>query len=179
MNKELFSSSIPIIGQDQTKYVKIWNRYVQSEVHLLLGADGEYDQKLMKKYNRRKSFFLYRWLTKETKALKNLDDQALKEAERLEEPLIKYLLHKESSILKIQVPGDRIDHHEQKKTEGTHAYKFKLDADRLNSLHRFLQVHLAPRYSHLRQTSVLKNARVDAFWMRGGIDPDKKMESTF
>ena len=73
LNKELFSSSIPIIGQDQTKYVKIWNRYVQSEVHLLLGADGEYDQKLMKKYNRRKSFFLYRWLTKETKALKNLE----------------------------------------------------------------------------------------------------------
>ena len=77
--------------------------------------------------------------------------------------------------MKIQVPGDKIDHHEQKKTEGTHAYKFKLDADRLNSLHRFLQVHLAPRYSHLRQTSVLKNARVDAFWMRGGIDPDRKM----
>ena len=66
-NKELFSTSIPIIGKDQTKYVKIWNRYVQSEVHLLLGADGEYDQKLMKRYNRRKAFFFYRWFTKETK----------------------------------------------------------------------------------------------------------------
>ena len=72
-NKELFSTSIPIIGKDQTKYVNIWNRYVQSDVHLLLGADGEYDQKLMKKYNRRKAFFFYRWFTKETKALKNLE----------------------------------------------------------------------------------------------------------
>ena len=72
-NKELFPSSIPIIGKDQTKYVNIWNRYVQSDVHLLLGADGEYDQKLMKRYNRRKAFFFYRWFTKETKALKNLE----------------------------------------------------------------------------------------------------------
>ena len=107
--------------------------------------------------------------------MKNLDEQAIKEAERLKEPLTKYLLHKESSRLHFQVPGDKVDHHEAKKLEGTHAYQNKLDSDRLNSLHRFLQVHLAPRYSHLRETSVLKNARVDAFWMRGGFDPDMKM----
>jgi len=74
LNKELFPASTPVLGRDQTKYAEIWNKYVQSNVHLLLGVDGEYDQKLMKKYNRRKSFFIYRWLTKETKAMKNLEE---------------------------------------------------------------------------------------------------------
>ncbi|MEJ6654323.1 MAG: hypothetical protein QNL55_08155, partial [Euryarchaeota archaeon] len=73
LNRELFPSTTPIVGHYNRKYLELWNKYVQSNVHLLLGADGDYDQKLMKKYNRRKSIFIYRWFTKETRALKDLE----------------------------------------------------------------------------------------------------------
>jgi hypothetical protein len=73
LNRELFPSTTPIVGHYNRKYLELWNKYVQSNVHLLLGADGDYDQKLMKKYNRRKSIFIFRWFTKETRAMKDLE----------------------------------------------------------------------------------------------------------
>lgn len=84
-NQELFPAKTPLIGKDQTKYLQIRRRYAQSNVHLIIGGDGFYNQKLVRKHFLRKNIFLYRWFTKKTQALVDLensiktDNDAIKE----------------------------------------------------------------------------------------------------
>ncbi len=73
-DQELFPANTPIIGRDQKKYLQIKMRYAQSNVHLIVGADGLYDQKLVRKHYLRKYIFLYRWFTKKTQALVDLEN---------------------------------------------------------------------------------------------------------
>lgn len=73
-NQELFPAKTPIIGKDQTSYLQIRRRYAQANLHLIIGADGFYNQKLVRKYYLRKYFFLYRWFTKKTQALVDLEN---------------------------------------------------------------------------------------------------------
>ena len=73
-NQELFPAKTPIIGKDQTSYLQIRMRYAQANLHLIIGADGFYNQKLVRKYYLRKYFFLYRWFTKKTQALVDLEN---------------------------------------------------------------------------------------------------------
>ena len=49
-NEELFPAKTPIIGRDQTRYLQIRRRYAQANLHLIVGADGFYNQKLVRKY---------------------------------------------------------------------------------------------------------------------------------
>ena len=59
----------------------------------------------------------------------------------------------------------------------THNYHSAMIQTNLTSLHRLLHVHLAQRYPHLTspKTSTATLPRVDAFWMRSGMQPDMKM----
>ena len=59
----------------------------------------------------------------------------------------------------------------------THNFHSAMIQTNLTSLHRLLHVHLAQRYPHLTspKTSTATLPRVDAFWMRSGMQPDMKM----
>ena len=59
--------------------------------------------------------------------------------------------------------------------EDTHTYKEQKIRKKLQGLHRFLQINLAVKHSHLRDTFVDYGSRVEAFWMRSGFHPDERM----
>jgi len=103
--------------------------------------------------------------------LEELDEIAQKEAKRLESDLKKQLVFDEMKRLKFEVPTEKIINN----YEDTHAYKSMSIEKKLQGLHRFLQINLSVKHSHLRDTFVDYGSRVEAFWMRNGFLPDERM----
>ena len=96
----------------------------------------------------------------------------------MESEVKKQLVFDELKQLRFEVPNERMKYIEKGFTnDETHRYRqMKIDK-KLEGLHRFLQINLAVRHSHLRETFVDYGPRVEAFWMRSGILPDDRLVS--
>ena len=108
--------------------------------------------------------------------LKNLEKIAQEEAQRLEPIVKKHLLLQSQVELGFQVPNDRAEFQQVGgNMEDRHSYTRKGSEYKLQSLHRILHLHLAQNHPHLMQQTTGINPRVEAFWMRSGMQPDMKM----
>jgi len=110
--------------------------------------------------------------------LKNLENIAQEEAQRLEPIVKKHLLLQSQVEQAFQVPNDRAEFQEMggnNMEAGRHSYIRKASEYKLQSLHRILHLHLSQNHPHLMQQTTGINPRVEAFWMRSGMQPDMRM----
>ena len=110
--------------------------------------------------------------------LKDLQELAATEAEKLEPFVKKHLLRQSQTESKVEVPRDKVMLNEfTPSNEETFAFQENKINKSLTSLHRLLHIHLAQRHPHLIGHSIDTDSRVEAFWMRGGFQPDDRMVS--
>jgi len=106
------------------------------------------------------------------------DEVAKREAETLEPIVKRHLVLQSLTESGLQVKNDQAKFSQAHGNfQETHNYHSAMIQTNLTSLHRLLHVHLAQRYPHLTspKTSTATLPRVDAFWMRSGMQPDMKM----
>ena len=110
------------------------------------------------------------------KPLKNLENIAQEEAQRLEPIIKKHLLLQSQVEQGFQVPNDRAEFQQVGgNMADRHSYIRKGSDYKLQNLHRILHLHLSQNHPHLMQQTTAFDPRVEAFWMRSGMQPDMKM----